>query len=288
VLSPSSKPILSIDNNLTAELEEDVRAGRSSLDDGVLLPLSKTDKAKIIYRKYEAQSPDLSDTSHREWETTMVAHPKLSILGMEDRLLDDEIVGVSEDDGLILRFVGSAESTVAIDMNNGRVIKEEEAELLEETMGLQIPRYTEWCFRLGWVKLTNGPESRRKLAETYERQKNMEQAEMFSSMEQFFGKLMGRLDDMGHSSTDPGQVAMKDGEIINTESLLQEMLKQNSPEQMKALIDLEAPDEIEPLSAEELAEEQEMLAQEEKNITELEKPEEEKPKTSNRGRPKKK
>jgi|TARA_R110001583_G_scaffold73284_2_gene204129 hypothetical protein len=288
VLSTSSKPILSIDNTLTSTLEEEVRAGRASLDDGVLLPLSKSDKSKIVYRKYEAQSPDLSDTSHKEWETTMVAHPKLAILGMEDRLLDDEIVGVSEDDGLILRFVGTAESTVAIDMNNGRVIKEEEAELLEETMGLQVPRYTEWCFRLGWVKLTNGPESRRKLAETYERQKNMEQAEMFNSMEKFFGKLMGRLDDMGQSSADPNQVAMKDGEIVNTESFLQEMLKKNSPEQMKALIDLEAPDEIEPLSAEELAEEQEMLAQEEKAISEAEEPKEVEAKTPNRGRPKKK
>ena len=87
MLSTLSKPILSIDNTLTSALEEEVRAGRASLDDGVPLPLSKTDKAKIIYRKYEAQSPDLSDTSHREWETTMVAHPKLSILGMELLLL---------------------------------------------------------------------------------------------------------------------------------------------------------------------------------------------------------
>ena len=151
MLSPSTKPTVSIDNTLTKELEEEVRAGRASLDDGVPLPLSKSDKAKIVYRKYEAQSPDLSDTAHKEWETTLVAHPKVAILGMEDRLMDDDIVGVSEDDGLIMRFVGTPESTVAIDMNNGRVIKEDEAELLEETMDVQLPRYTEWCFRLGWV-----------------------------------------------------------------------------------------------------------------------------------------
>lgn len=270
MLSPSTKPAVSIDNTLTKKLEDDVRAGRASLDDGVLLGLSKSDKSKIVYRKYEAQSPDLSDTAHREWETTLVAHPKVSILGMEDRLLDDDIVGVSEDDGLIMHFVGTAESTVAIDMNNGRVIKEDEAELLEETMDIALPRYTEWCFRLGTVKLTNGPESRRKLAETYERQKNMEQAEMFNSMEQFFGKLMTRLDDMGQGSTDPNKVAVKDGEIVDTHSIMQEMLKQNSPEQMKALIDLETPDVIEPLTKQELAEEQEMLAQEEAAVQELE------------------
>ena len=57
---------------------------------------------------------------------------------------------------------------------------------------------------------------------------------------------------------------------------------------MKALIDLEAPDEIEPLSVEELAEEQEMLAQEEKAISEAEEPKEVETKTPNRGRPKKK
>jgi len=270
MLSPSTKPAVSIDNTLTKKLEDDVRAGRASLDDGVLLPLSKIDKSKIVYRKYEAQSPDLSDTAHREWETTLVAHPKISILGMEDRLLDDDIVGVSEDDGLIMHFVGTAESTVAIDMNNGRVIKEDEAELLEETMDIQLPRYTEWCFRLGTVKLTNGPESRRKLAETYERQKNMEQAEMFNSMEQFFGKLMTRLDDMGQGSTDPSKVAVKNGEILDAQSIMQEMLKQNSPEQMKALIDLGTSDDIEPLTKQELAEEQEMLTQEEETVQELE------------------
>ena len=243
MLSPSTKPAVSIDNTLTKSLEDDIRAGRASLDDGVLLPLSKTDKSKIIYRKYEAQSPDLSDTAHREWETTLVAHPKVAILGMEDRLMDDDIVGVSEDDGLIMHFVGTAESTVAIDMNNGRVIKEDEAELLEETMDIQLPRYTEWCFRLGTVKLTNGPEARRKLAETYERQKNMEQAEMFNSMEQFFGKLMTRLDVIGEASTDPNKVAVKNGEMVDTHSILQEMLKNNSPEQMKAMIDMNAQEE---------------------------------------------
>jgi hypothetical protein len=250
MLSPSTKPTVSIDNTLTKELEEEVRAGRASLDDGVPLPLSKSDKAKIVYRKYEAQSPDLSDTAHKEWE--------------------DDIVGVSEDDGLIMRFVGTPESTVAIDMNNGRVIKEDEAELLEETMDVQLPRYTEWCFRLGWVKLTNGPEARRKLAETYERQKNMEQAEMFSSMEQFFGKLMNRLDETGVVPNDPSKVAVKNGEVVDAQSVMQEMLKSNSPEQMKAWIDMDAPDNPEPLTKEELAEEEAMLAQEEKAVEEME------------------
>ena len=270
MLSPSTKPTVSIDNTLTKELEEEVRAGRASLDDGVPLPLSKSDKAKIVYRKYEAQSPDLSDTAHKELETTLVAHPKVAILGMEDRLMDDDIVGVSEDDGLIMRFVGTPESTVAIDMNNGRVIKEDEAELLEETMDVQLPRYTEWCFRLGWVKLTNGPEARRKLAETYERQKNMEQAEMFSSMEQFFGKLMNRLDETGVVPNDPSKVAVKNGEVVDAQSVMQEMLKSNSPEQMKAWIDKDAPDNPEPLTKEELAEEEAMLAQEEKAVEEME------------------
>tara|TARA_Y100000593_G_scaffold95114_1_gene199974 strand:+ start:9352 stop:10203 length:852 start_codon:yes stop_codon:yes gene_type:complete len=270
MLSPSSKPIVSIDNTLTKKIEEDVRAGRSSLDDGVVLPLSKSDKSKIVYRKYEAQSPDLSDTSHKEWETTVVAHPKVAILGMEERLLDDDVVGVSEDDGLIMHFVGTAESTVAIDMANGRVIKEEEAEMLEETMELQLPRYTEWCFRLGWVKLTNGPEARRKLAETYERQKNMEQAEMFSSMEQFFGKLMNRLDETGVVSNDPSKVAIKNGNMVDAQSVMQEMLKSNTPEQMKAWIDMDAPDIPEPMTEAELAEEKIMLAQEEKAIKEIE------------------
>ena len=270
MLKPSTKPAVSIDNVLTKTLEEDVRAGRASLDDGVLLPLSKSDKSKIVYRKYEAQSPDLSDTAHREWETTMVAHPKVAILGMEERLLDDDIIGVSEDDGLIMHFVGTAESTVAIDMNNGRVIKEEEAELLEETMDVQLPRYTEWCFRLGTVKLTNGPEARRKLAETYERQKNMEQAEMFNSMEQFFGKLMTRLDGMGEASNDPNKVAIKDGEMVDPQSVMQQMLQKNSPEQIKALLDMETPDDQEPLSEQEIAEEQEMLEKEEQAVKELE------------------
>tara|TARA_R100000664_G_scaffold9034_1_gene15006 strand:- start:4109 stop:4960 length:852 start_codon:yes stop_codon:yes gene_type:complete len=270
MLSPSSKPIVSIDNTLTKKIEEDVRAGRSSLDDGVVLPLSKSDKSKIVYRKYEAQSPDLSDTSHKEWETTVVAHPKVAILGMEERLLDDDVVGVSEDDGLIMHFVGTAESTVAIDMANGRVIKEEEAEMLEETMELQLPRYTEWCFRLGWVKLTNGPEARRKLAETYERQKNMEQAEMFSSMEQFFGKLMNRLDETGVVSNDPSKVAINNGNMVDAQSVMQEMLKSNTPEQMKAWIDMDAPDIPEPMTEAELAEEKIMLAQEEKAIKEIE------------------
>jgi|ETNvirnome_2_300_1030623.scaffolds.fasta_scaffold00723_11 hypothetical protein len=292
MLSPTKKPILSIDNTLTDSLQDEVRSGRQSLDNGVLLPLSKTDKSKIIYRKYEAQSPDLSDTAHREWENTLVAHPKIALLGMEDRLLDDDIIGVSEDDGLILHFKGEAEATVAIDMNNGRVLREEEAELLEETMDMSLPRYTEWCFRLDWVKLTNGPESRQKLAETYERQKNMEQAEMFNSMEQFFGKLMHRLEGMDH--IDANKVAIEEGNIVDPQSLFQAMLKDNSPEQLKALIDSQDTDSDlpEPMTQEEIAEETELLRQEELAAAQIEEAgvtlEEQEVKPTGKGKAKKK
>ena len=93
---------------------------------------------------------------------------------------------------------------------------------------------------------------------------------MFSSMEQFFGKLMTRLDETGVVPNDPSKVAVKNGEVVDAQSVMQEMLKSNSPEQMKAWIDMDAPDNPEPLTKEELAEEEAMLAQEEKAVEEME------------------
>ena len=226
-MNRNRKPALSIDNSMSAALTAEVKDGKYNLDDGVPLGLSKGDKSKIIYRKYEAVSDNITDTRHREWHEVLVAHEKISLLGMEDRLLDDDIVGISADDGMIE----------------------------EEAMGIEYVRYTEWGFRLVEVLLTNGPEARQRLAETYERQKNMEQAEMFTSMEEFFSSMMGRLEQMGQVTNNPQQLAQSANSVLDPHKVMQEMLKTQSPEQLKAMIEMQGAEEdiVPEASAEELA-----------------------------------
>lgn len=247
---------LSIDNTLTDKLQDEIKSGKYTLDEGVPLPLSKTDKSKIIYRKYEAESDMITDTRHKEWHETLVAHPKVAILGLEDRLLDDDISGISTDDGIIMTFEGEPLQTVCIDSRTMRVLTEEQAELEEEATGQQFVRYTEWGFRLANAKLTNGPEARQRLSETYERQKNQEQAEMFSSMESFFTKLMTRLESDGKVVNSPETFAKNSDIITDPKIVMQELLQTHSPEQLKAMVELEEAenDVVEPLSKEELKE----------------------------------
>jgi hypothetical protein len=247
---------LSIDNTLTDKLQDEIKSGKYTLDEGVPLPLSKTDKSKIIYRKYEAESDMITDTRHKEWHETLVAHPKVAILGLEDRLLDDDISGISTDDGIIMTFEGEPLQTVCIDSRTMRVLTEQQAELEEEATGQQFVRYTEWGFRLADAKLTNGPEARQRLSETYERQKNQEQAEMFSSMESFFTKLMTRLESDGKVVNSPENLAKNSDIITDPKIVMQELLQTHSPEQLKAMVELEEAenDVVEPLSKEEIKE----------------------------------
>ncbi len=247
---------LSIDNTLTDKLQDEIKSGKYTLDEGVPLPLSKTDKSKIIYRKYEAESEMITDTRHKEWHETLVAHPKVAILGLEDRLLDDDISGISTDDGIIMTFEGEPLQTVCIDSRTMRVLTEQQAELEEEATGQQFVRYTEWGFRLADAKLTNGPEARQRLSETYERQKNQEQAEMFSSMESFFTKLMTRLESDGKVVNSPENFAKNSDIITDPKIVMQELLQTHSPEQLKAMVELEEAenDVVEPLSKEEMKE----------------------------------
>jgi len=250
------RPTLSIDNALTDELQNDIKNGRYTLDDGVPLPLSKTDRSKIIYRKYEAESEMISDTKHKQWTETLVTHPKVAILGLEDRLLDDDVTGISTDDGIIMTFEGQPLQTVCIDSRTMRVLTEDQAELEEEATGQQFVRYTEWGFYLKEAKLTNGPEARQRLSETYEKQKNQEQAEMFNSMESFFSKLMTKLESDGKVINNTEDLAKNTGAIADPKILMQELLQSHSPEQLKAMVELEEAenDVIEPLSKEELVE----------------------------------
>jgi hypothetical protein len=249
------KPVLSIDNQMSSVLTSEVKSGKYSLDNGVPLPLSEIDKSTVIYRKYEAISDLITDTRHREWHQTLIAHPKIALLGMEDRLLDDDIAGISEDDGLILKFEGQPVQVVCIDHRSMRVINEDQAELEEEAMGIEYVRYTEWGFHLVEVLLTNGPESRQRLAETYERQKNMEQAEMFESMEQFFSTMMSRLESMDQVTNTPQQLAESASNVLDPNKVLQQMLNTHSPEQLRAMLDMQsAEDDVVPeLSSEEKA-----------------------------------
>ena len=251
------KPALSIDNQMTPALAAEVKSGRYSLEMGVPLPLSEFDKSKIIYRKYEAESDNITDTKHKTWNEYLVAHPRVAILGMEDRLLDDDVSGVSTDDGLVMHFVGEPIQTVCIDGRSMRVIPEEQAELEEEAIGIQFDRYTEWGFHLEDVLLTSGPENRQKLSETYERQKNQEQAEMFSSMEGFFTKLMEKLETSGQVVNSPEQLAQANGQILDPNTVLQDMLKSHSSAQIKAMLEMQEADNdvIPETTAEELAEE---------------------------------
>ena len=177
------KPSIVLDANITAAIQDKIEQGEEKLANGVELPLSDADKSVVVYRKFEGTDPSVTDVIHHgEWVEETIVSDRVNVYG--DSLNNgNEKRNIQEDDGIILRFQGTPNGEIAIDTKAGRMLTEEQQELEEEAMGIQYPTFRRWEFRLVSAKLTDGPERRMKLHQTYEERKNDEQSSMLSSMD---------------------------------------------------------------------------------------------------------
>ncbi len=229
------KPSIVLDTNLTAALEEELKTTDANLANGIELPLSKSDKDTVIYRKFEGTDPSVTDVIHHgTWIEETVVHDRVSVYG--DNLNNgSDPRGVHEDDGLILRFEGTPSGEVAIDTKTGRMLTEEQQEMEEEALGIQYPTFRRWEFRLVSAKLTDGPERRMKLHQTYEERKNDEQSSMLSSMDKVFKAMFERFD--GESGA-TGNVP-----VLSEDGAIELLMTQYSGDQIKAMVDMKEIDQ---------------------------------------------
>ena len=229
------KPSIILDTNLSSAMEEKLKTTDSNLADGIDIPLTPADKSVVVYRKFEGVDPSVTDVIHHgEWLEETVVHNNISVFG-NNLNNSTETRGINEDDGVILRFIGTPNGESAMDTKTGRMLSEEQQELEEEALGIQYPTFKRWEFRLDSAKLTDGPERRMKLHQTYEERKNDEQSSMLSNMDRVFKTMFDRFD--GESG--------KTGEmpVLSEDGAIELLMTQYSGDQIKAMVDMKEVDQ---------------------------------------------
>jgi hypothetical protein len=224
------KPSVVLDANLTTVLQEKLDQGEEKLSNGIELPLSDADKNTVVYRKFEGTDPSVTDVIHHStWTEETIVSNRVNVYG--DNLNNgSETRNLQEDDGIILRFEGTSNGEVAIDTRSGRMLTEEQQELEEEAMGINYPMFKRWEFRLTSAKLTDGPERRMKLHQTYEERKNDEQSSMLSSMDKVFKTMFDRFDGQAGET---GQIP-----VLSEDGAIELLMSQYSGDQVKAMVDM--------------------------------------------------
>jgi hypothetical protein len=218
-----AKAKLTIDPAIPAAMQKKLDSGKEHLSKGVELPLSKSDKSKVIFTKMESKNPLVSDTQHTgDWHIQAVAHEKLSLLG---RINDEEEIGITEDDGIILDFKGTPAAEIAIDLRSNRIMTDAEAETEEETLGTLYPRFTRFDFCLEKVTITDGPSRRQKLVQSADQERLEGETNMFATMEKFFGRMMGMQTSMA---------AAQAGKDFDPSKFFSEAVADMTPEQIEA------------------------------------------------------
>jgi|TARA_R110000764_G_scaffold123286_3_gene210876 hypothetical protein len=229
------KPSIILDTNLSSAMEEKLKTTDSNLANGIDIPLTPADKSVVVYRKFEGVDPSVTDVIHHgEWLEETVVHNNISVFG-NNLNNSTETRGINEDDGVILRFIGKPNGEIAMDTKTGRMLTEEQQELEEEALGIQYPTFKRWEFRLDSAKLTDGPERRMKLHQTYEERKNDEQSSMLSNMDRVFKTMFDRFD--GESG--------KTGEmpVLSEDGAIELLMTQYSGDQIKAMVDMKEVDQ---------------------------------------------
>ena len=229
------KPSIILDTNLSSAMEEKLKTTDSNLADGIDIPLTPADKSVVVYRKFEGVDPSVTDVIHHgEWLEETVVHNNISVFG-NNLNNSTETRGINEDDGVILRFIGTPNGEIAMDTKTGRMLSEEQQELEEEALGIQYPTFKRWEFRLDSAKLTDGPERRMKLHQAYEERKNDEQSSMLSNMDRVFKTMFDRFD--GES--------VKTGErpVLSEDGAIELLMTQYSGDQIKAMVDMKEVDQ---------------------------------------------
>tara|TARA_R110000824_G_scaffold322745_3_gene509736 strand:+ start:6033 stop:6647 length:615 start_codon:yes stop_codon:yes gene_type:complete len=156
---------------------------------GADIALSNSDMKKTIYSKYESTNSMVSDTQHSgEWREVVTAHPRLGTP-------DGSEEGITEDDGIILRFLGLPVGIYAQHPDSRIFMNEDEVEDMEEATGMSFPRFTKWDFHLDRATLTDGPARRERLAQASEDNQKDSETKMMGAMETFFDKMMQKMNN---------------------------------------------------------------------------------------------
>ena len=229
------KPSIVLDTNLSSAMEEALKTTDANLSDGVEIPLTPADKNVVVYRKFEGVDPSVTDVIHHgEWLEETVVHNNVNVFG-NNLSNSTESRGINEDDGVILRFIGTPNGEIAMDTKTGRMLTEEQQELEEEALGIQYPTFRRWEFRLDSARLTDGPERRMKLHQTYEERKNDEQSSMLSSMDKVFKSMFDRFDgESGKTGERP---------VLSEDGAIELLMTQYSGDQIKAMVDMKEVDQ---------------------------------------------
>ena len=229
------KPSIILDTNLSSAMQDQIKTTDANLADGVDIPLTPADKSVVVYRKFEGVDPSVTDVIHHgEWLEETVVHNNVSVFG-NNLNNSTESRGINEDDGVILRFIGTPNGEIAMDTKTGRMLSEEQQELEEEALGIQYPTFKRWEFRLDSAKLTDGPERRMKLHQTYEERKNDEQSSMLSSMDRVFKSMFDRFDgESGKTGERP---------VLSEDGAIELLMTQYSGDQIKAMVDMKEVDQ---------------------------------------------
>jgi len=224
-----AKTAIKINPIITEDQQALIDSGDLLMSDGVKIPLSASDKKKVVYSKFESQNPNISDTQHDEfWMEQFTSSTRVLMLGDEDR----EQFGISEDDGIIMTFHGEPASEVCIDLSSNRVIDMMTAALEEEATGNSYPRYVKWDFFLFEAILTNGPEERAELHEVAEKQRAKAEAASSNKMSSVLDKLLTRLEGVEDGNTS----------ITDSSDPLAALLATMSPTQIKAEAEMRVAD----------------------------------------------
>ena len=167
-------------------------------------------KEHTWFVKYESTNPLLTDTN-----TGKTCHIQVTA---NDR------VGLSEDDGCTIDFIGYLRGEVAM-TRNGEILTDAEAEAREDTSGENFPRYKAYDFKLDKLVKTTGPIDRERLSRTFDQQRQESERNLIDTLDSAFARL-------GSPGTESSPASV------------QSYLQSLDPSQRKAIVEM-ADDEIE-------------------------------------------
>ena len=161
----------------------------SKIDDADLgeVPLTKKERERICFTKYESHNPMLSDTVH---------HGPWDIQVTSDKRHGDKL-GLSEDDGVIIDFQGTPRGEVAI-TGEGSILTDEEAENRETTTGQNMPRFMAFDFRIRKLTKTDGPQQREMLMKSIDQRRQDSESTLIETLTSAFQSAAKGLSDSGN------------------------------------------------------------------------------------------
>jgi hypothetical protein len=149
----------------------------TKIDDSSLgeIALTKKERDRVCFTWYESHNPMVSDTVHHgPWDVQVTS----------DKRHGDKL-GLSEDDGVIIDFLGTPRGEVAI-TGEGNILTDEEAEMREEATGQNLPRYMAFDFRIRKLTKTDGPQQREMLMKSIDQRRQDSESTLIETLTSAF------------------------------------------------------------------------------------------------------